>query len=516
MRKLKDVLRLIHEAGLGQRQVARSLNLSPSTVGEYRRRAALAGLTWPLPEGLDDAALEQRVFPPPDSRPAHLRPLPVWAEVHAELKRRKGVTLALLWEEYKAIHPEGLQYSRFCDHYRAWAGRLDLVMRQTHRAGEKLFVDWAGQTVPVVSRTTGEVRAAQIFVAVLGASSYTYAEATWTQTLPDWIGAHTRTLGFLGGSPEILVPDNPRTGIDRACRYDPDVNATYAEWAAHYGVAVIPARVRKPRDKAKVEVGVQIVERWVLAALRNRTFFSLAELNAAIRTLLERINQRTFKKLPGSRRSLFETLDRPALRPLPANPYVFAEWSRVRVHIDYHVEVDHHYYSVPHPLVGKQLDARASACPRSRSSTRGPGSRATCARAPAGATPPCPSTCPRPTGATPNGRPSAWCAGRRRPVPRRPRRPRPSSPLAPTPSRAFVPVRGSFAWARAMARPVWRRPAPGRSPPAPSPTGGSPTSSKPGLTASLPSPPMPPPPGLPTTTCAAPSTTTDFEGESRC
>ena len=361
MRKLREVLRLVHEAGLGQRQVARSLNLSPSTVGEYRRRAVLAGLTWPLPEGLDDAALEQRVFPPPDARPAHLRPLPVWAEVHAELKRRKGVTLALLWEEYKATHPEGLQYSRFCDHYRAWAGRLDVVMRQSHRAGEKLFVDWAGQTVPVIDRTTGEVRAAQVFVAVLGASSYTYAEATWTQTLPDWIGAHSRALEFLEGATEIVVPDNPRTGVDRACRYDPDLNATYAEWAAHYGVAVIPARVRKPRDKAKVETGVQMVERWVLAALRNRTFFSLGELNAAIRTLIERINQRPFKKLPGSRASLFATLDRPALRPLPAERYVFGEWSKARVHIDYHVEVDHHYYSVPHALVGKQLDARASA-----------------------------------------------------------------------------------------------------------------------------------------------------------
>ena len=361
MRKLREVLRLIHEVGLGQRQVARSLQLSPSTVAEYRRRAALAGLAWPLPEGLDDAALEQRVFPPPDARPAYRRPLPVWAEVHAELKRRQGVTLALLWEEYKATHPEGLQYSRFCDHYRAWAGRLDLVMRQSHRAGEKLFVDWAGQTVAVVDRTSGEVRAAQVFVAVLGASSYTYAEATWTQTLPDWIGAHTRALEFLDGAPEIVVPDNPRTGVDRACRYDPDLNATYAEWAAHYGVAVIPARVRKPRDKAKVEVGVQLVERWVLAALRNRTFFSLAELNAAMRSLIERINQRPFKKLPGSRASLFATLDRPALRPLPAARYVFAEWSRVRVHIDYHVEVDHHYYSVPHPLVGKALDARASA-----------------------------------------------------------------------------------------------------------------------------------------------------------
>ncbi len=360
VRKIKEVLRLSHEARLGKRQVARSLKISPSTVADYLRRAELAGLGWPLPLGLDDAELERRLFPAPDTRPARVRPLPDWPWVHREL-RRPGVTLALLWQEYKAAHPEGLQYSRFCDHYRAWAVKLDLVMRQHHRAGERLFVDYAGQTVPVINPETGEVREAQIFVAVLGASSYTYAEATWTQTLPDWIGAHTRTLAFLGGCPEIVVPDNTRTGVTRACRYEPDLNATYAEWAAYHGVAVIPTRVRKPRDKAKVEAGVLLVERWILARLRNQTFFSLEELNAAIRALLTELNAKPFRKLPGSRRSLFETLDKPVLRPLPDTPYVFAEWHKVRVHIDYHVELDGHYYSAPYTLAGRQLEARSSA-----------------------------------------------------------------------------------------------------------------------------------------------------------
>ena len=328
MRKVREVLRLAQEAGLNQRQVARSLSLSPTTVGEYLRRAETAGLTWPLPPELDDAQLEAQLYPLPARGKDDTRPMPDWAEVHRELKR-KGVTLLLLWQEYKAIHPDGLQYSQFCDRYRYFAGKLDLVMRQHHRAGEKLFVDYAGQTVEVVDRHTGEVRQAQIFVAVLGASNYTYAEATWTQQLPDWIGAHVRAFGFLGGTSEVVVPDNLRSAVSKAHRYEPDLNPTYAELARHYGVAVLPARARRPRDKAKAEVAVQMVERWILAVLRHRSFFSLAELNREIARLLERLNTRPFKKLPGSRRALFEQLDRPALRPLPAQPYVFAEWKRL-------------------------------------------------------------------------------------------------------------------------------------------------------------------------------------------
>ncbi|MDE0457726.1 MAG: IS21 family transposase [Chromatiales bacterium] len=359
MRKIREVLRLYHAAGMSVRAIARSVKASPSTVGEYIRRAEVQGLSWPLPGSLDDGELERRLFPAPAPSGTR-RPLPDWSKVHREL-RRKGVTLALLWQEYKASHPEGLQYSQFCERYRAFASSLDVVMRQEHRAGEKMFVDYAGQTVPVVDRETGEERQAQIFVAVLGASSYTFAEATWTQTLPDWTASHVRAFEFFGGCAELVIPDNLRSAVSRAQRYEPDINPTYHDLADHYGVAVLPTRARRPRDKAKVEVAVQVVERWVLAALRNRTFFSLAELNAAIARLLERLNARAFRKLPGSRRSLFEQLERPALRPLPTERYVFAEWKKARVNIDYHVEVDGHYYSVPHALVRRQLDVRLTA-----------------------------------------------------------------------------------------------------------------------------------------------------------
>lgn len=359
MRKIREVLRLFFAADLTIRAIARSIQSSPSTVGDYVRRAKVAGLGWPLPDELDDAALERRLFPPAKPK-GHSRPLPDWAHVHEELKR-KGVTLALLWQEYKAAHPDGLQYSQFCDTYRGWRGTLDVVMRQEHRAGEKLFVDYAGQTVPVVERCTGEVREAQIFVAVLGASNYTFAEATWTQGLPDWIGSHRRAFQFLGGCPEVVVPDNLRSAVTKAHRYEPDINPTYQEMATHYGVAVLPARVRKPRDKAKAEAGVLLVERWILACLRNRTFFSLAELNDAIRELLIRLNDRSFKKLPGSRRQRFESLDRPVLKPLPTAPYSYADWKKARVGIDYHVELEGHYYSVPYPLVKRQLEVRYTA-----------------------------------------------------------------------------------------------------------------------------------------------------------
>lgn len=360
MRKVKEVLRLKWGSGLSHRQIARSCGIARPTVAEYLRRAKAAGLSWPLPEGLEEGALERLLFPLPASMPLEARPTPDWSQVHREL-RRKGVTLSLLWQEYKAVMPEGYQYSAFCEHYRAWAGKLDLVMRQTHRAGEKLFVDYAGQTVPVVDRLSGEIQPAQVFVAVLGASNYTYAEATWTQALPDWIGSHVRALTYFGAVPECLVPDNLKSGVSAAHRYEPELNPTYAEMAAHYEVAVLPARAAKPRDKAKVEVGVQVVERWILARLRHHPFFSLPELNAAIRVLLDGLNRRPFKKLPGSRLSLFEQLDRPAMRPLPPEPYAFAEWKKARVHIDYHVQVDGHYYSVPYQLVKQPLDVRLSA-----------------------------------------------------------------------------------------------------------------------------------------------------------
>ena len=288
------------------------------------------------------------------------RGIPDWATVHQEL-RRPGVTLWLLWEEYKATHRQGYQYTWFCQQYRAWVAHTDVVMRQTHRAGEKVFVDYAVPAVPIVDRTTGELRQAQVFVAVLGASNYTYVEATWTEGLDDWLMAHVRAFAFFGGVPDIVVPDNLKTGVQTPHRYEPDINPSYLELAAHYGVAVIPARVRKPRDKAKAESGVLVVERWILARLRHRNLFSLDELNALIRELRDALNQRAFKKLPGSRHHWFTTLEQPALRPLPTEPYVFAQWKKARVNIDYHIDIDRHYYSVPYTLVRQEVEVRLTA-----------------------------------------------------------------------------------------------------------------------------------------------------------
>jgi transposase len=360
MRKVQEVLRLLLVCGLSQRQVSQALGVGRASVADYVARVQRAGLleSW---ESLSGEELESRLYPPARKSSAQQeRPEADWAAVHEELKRR-DMTLSLVWQEYREQHPDGYQYSRFCDLYRGWRGKQDLCMRQVHRPGEKLFVDYCGATVPVVDAGTGEVREAQVFVAVWGASSYTFAEATWSQGLSDWIGSHVRAFEFSGGLPELVIPDNLRTGVTRACRYEPEVNPTYQDLAVHYGVAVMPARVRKPRDKAKVEAGVQLVQRWILARLRNRTFFSLGELNQMIRELLGPLNQRPFRKRPGSRRLLFESLDQPTLRPLPAERFIYAEWKKARVHIDYHVEVEGHYYSVPYQLVSQQLDVRVSA-----------------------------------------------------------------------------------------------------------------------------------------------------------
>lgn len=358
MRKIKEVLRLEAE-GLSSREIARSLKLGRTTVQRYRDRAARAGLSWPLPPELTDSEVEARLFPPPP--PAGTpRDRPDWKHIAKELRRR-GVTLQLLWLEYKMAHPGGYQYSRFCDLFREWKDSLDPVLRQEHRAGERAFVDYAGQTVPVVDRETGEVFEAQIFVGVLGASNYTFVEATASQRLPDWIGSHIRMFEFFGGVPELIVPDNLGSGVTKACRYEPDVNLTYHDLATHYGTAVLPARPAAPRDKAKAEAGVQIAERWILVPLRNHTFFSLAQLNEEIRRLREDLNDRPFQKLDGTRRSLFEQLEREALKPLPTTPYEYAEWRKARVNIDYHISVDTHFYSIPHRLVRKQVEVRVSA-----------------------------------------------------------------------------------------------------------------------------------------------------------
>lgn len=359
MRKTQEILRLKFGCGLSNRDIAKSISVSRSTVGDYLLRAKAAGLSWPLPEGMDEVTLERLLFPSATKVQRRDRPLPVWPEVHSELKR-KGVTLALLWQEYKERNSDGYQYSWFCQNYEQWHGTIDLVMRHDYRAGEKVFVDYAGQTVDLIDQQTGEVKSAQIFVAVLGASNYTYAEATWTQTLPDWIGSHVRAFASFGGVPEVVVPDNLKSGVTKANYYEPDINPTYQDMASHYGLVVLPARVREPRDKAKAETGVQIVERQILAKLRNHTFFSLVELNQEVARLLAELNTKPFQKLPGSRQSLLESLERPALKPLPSIPYQFAEWKRATVHIDYHLEIDGHYYSVPYQLVKQKLDTRVT------------------------------------------------------------------------------------------------------------------------------------------------------------
>ena len=357
MRKLRDILRLKYEAGLSHRAIARACSIGVSTVSVHLQRAIAAGLRWPLPADLDDAALEARLFASPGVIPAGPRPLPDWRAVHLELKR-PSVTLRLLWLEHRDAHPTGYGYSQFCDRYRRWARTLKPSMRQVHLAGEKLFVDFAGQKPALVDRMTGEVVVVELFVGVLGASGLIYAEATRTQELPTWIDAHRRMLDAFGGSTAIWVPDNLKSGITTPNRYEPEVNRTYAELAQHYGAVVIPARIKAPKDKAKVEVSVQIAERWVLAALRHRTFFDLAALNAAIRERVDVINGRPMKVLGISRRALFEQLDRPALRPLPPTRYELAEWTRCVVNIDYHVEVDHNFYSVPYTLVHQHVEAR--------------------------------------------------------------------------------------------------------------------------------------------------------------
>jgi transposase len=361
MRKIREVLRLRLDQGLPQRAVAQSLGLSQGAVHGYVARARRAGVSWPLPEGLDDSQLEALLYPPPPAVATDQRPVPDWAEVHREL-RRPNMTLALLWEEYRGGTGarDGFGYSWFCDLYREWIGRLKPTLRQMHTAGERVFVDFAGHTMEVIDGTTGEIHRAEVFVGVLGASSYVFAQATWTQSLPDWIGAHVNMLAAIDGVPRQIVSDNLRAGITRACFYEPLVNRTYADMASHYGTAVIPARPYKPRDKAKVEVGVQVVQRWILARLRNRRFFSLAELNQAIRELVDDLNVRPMRGWGTTRRALYEQLDRPALRELPPTPYEYATWKRCRVNLDYHVEIDKHFYSVPFRLLREEVEARVT------------------------------------------------------------------------------------------------------------------------------------------------------------
>ena len=358
MRNIRDVLRL-KAGGMSKRQIAASLSVSTTTVLNCLRRAGAVGLVWPLADDMTDAVLEARLYPPAAASKDQ-RPQPEWAAIHRELKR-PGVTLQLVWQEHRAQRPDGYGYCRFCELYTRWKGRLSPTMRQTHVAGEKLFVDYAGTTIDVVDATTGEVHACQLFVAALGASSYTFAEATRTQTLADWIGSHTRAFQFYGGVRAMVVSDNLKSGITKACFYEPAVNRTYAQMAEHYDTAIVPARPKKPRDKAKVESAVLLATRWIIAKLRNRKFFTLAELNEAIRDCVADLNNRVSRHLGASRRALFDDIEHSALKPLPAEPFEYAEWKQCRAGLDYHVEVHKHYYSVPHTLLREKLWARITA-----------------------------------------------------------------------------------------------------------------------------------------------------------
>ncbi len=360
MRKITEVLRL-KAAGMSSRDIAASVGAGKTTIYEYLVRAEAAGVAWPLPDGLDEAALDAKLFPPPTAELAARRPVPEWREVHRELKRGHHVTLRLLWLEWRQDHPEGWGYSQFCAHYQRWLGAQDVVMRLSYAAGERMFVDFSGDRASYVDPDGGEVHSAEVFVAVLGASGLLYAEATRGQDLGSWVGAHVHAWAYYGGVAEVTVPDNLRAGVTKACWYDPELNPSYAELARHYGTVVLPTRTAHPRDKAAVEAGVLSVERWVLAPLRNRRFFSLTELNAAIAQQVSWLNGRAFRGEATSRRELFEEAEAKALKALPTERFELAAWKKVTVNIDYHVEFDGRYYSVPYQLVRQRLDLRATA-----------------------------------------------------------------------------------------------------------------------------------------------------------
>ena len=359
MRQLREVLRLRLHAQLSLRQIRDSLKLSLGAIQKVISKADELSLTWDAIEKLNDQQLIQQFYSTPDTRQSSKFQLPDWIDLYQELKR-KGTTKYLLWEEYCQQYPDRhYSYSQYCILYQRWLKKQRRSMRQTHKAGEKLFVDYAGQTVPIVSNVTGEIKTAQIFVAVLGASNYTFCEATWSQKLPDWINSHVRAFDFIGGVPTIVVPDNLKSAVTKACRYDPELNPSYQQLAAHYGTALVPARPLKPKDKAKAEVGVQIIERWILARLRHHTFFSLGELNVCIKALLKEVNNKPFKQLKGTRQQWFDSIDRPALLPLPKQSYQYTDITTVKVNIDYHVQYEDHFYSIPHHLVGEAIELHA-------------------------------------------------------------------------------------------------------------------------------------------------------------
>lgn len=358
MRMIKEILRLFYSAGLSRKKISKALGCSRGAVAEYIDRAQAAGLSWPLPNELDEGQIELRLFPPVSKEQE--RPLPDFNDLYLE-RKKKGVTLGLLWGEYKERHPDGLGYSQFCEHYGRFVKKLNLVMRQEHKAGEKVFSDFAGKTLLITNPQTGELVPASLFVTALGASNLIFAELFWNQSVESWCNGHAAAFSYYGGCPAICVPDNPKPVITRACPYEPDINPNFAQMAAYYDIVVIPARVRRPKDKAAVEAAVGLATRWILAVLRHRTFFSLAEARLAVRELLDKLNNRPFKKIPGCRRSLFESVEKSALKPLPPVPYEFAEFKKASVNIDYHIEYDKHFYSVPYQLRGEVVEVRATA-----------------------------------------------------------------------------------------------------------------------------------------------------------
>jgi transposase len=360
LRKIREILRLKEEVGLSNRAIARASKISNSTVGEYLRRAQVANLSWPLPEGISEEELYRRLFPEDAQADEPERPLPDWEYIQSELKK-KGVTLMLLWIEYQGKHPDQhYKYTQFCEYYRRWAKSQAPSARFPHKGGEVMEVDYAGLTMTLVDPENGATSQVPVFVATLPASDYIFAEVQPSQEKVHWIGGHVRAFEYFGGISKILRPDNPKMGVKSPNYYEPDLNPTYQEMAEYYQVAVLPARVRKPRDKGNVENGVQNVERWVLAPLRNQTFFSVGEANRAVQKLVEALNQKIMPQYGKSRRQLFEEIDRPELRPLPEKPYQFALWKTAKVSIDYHVSFEKHFYSVPHTLIQQQVEIKAT------------------------------------------------------------------------------------------------------------------------------------------------------------
>jgi transposase len=360
MKKVHEILRLSMEEGWSQREISNSVHLGKTTVQRVLQKVGDSGLTWQQLKGMSEIQLIETVLYPPRRLPSQTKkPLPDWTQVRKQLLE-KGVTLMLVWMDYKHDHPDGLQYSQFCSSYKAWLKSADLTLRHRHVAGDKLFVDFSGLKVPWLHLPSGEIQEASIFVAVLGASNMTFVQAVANESLPSWISAHVDAFAFFEGAPQAIVPDNLRSGVARACRYDPDTNPTYHSLAEHYGTTVMPTRARKPRDKAKVEVGVQIVQRWVLAQLRRQTFTSLQEINDAICPLLKHLNSKVMRRYGVSRQQLWQETEKAALRPLPSEPFEIPIWKTAKVNIDYHVEFERRYYSVPFSAVGTQVLIKAT------------------------------------------------------------------------------------------------------------------------------------------------------------